>query len=102
MTAHSILIGLLLTFPWALVSIVTLGTAVAAVQRWLGRFRRSDKARMAGQSVPSQSRRDGGAAGGDAPRICQRPGGRFAAPADPEGRVSGWFGRTRGTPAGDR
>jgi hypothetical protein len=67
-TAHSIVIGLLLTFPWALVGIVTLGTAVTAVQRWLGRFRSPDQARMAGRFIRSQSRRDGGR------QVLMRPG----------------------------
>jgi len=55
MTAHSIVIGLLLTFPWALVGIVTLGTAVTAMSRWLGRSQRPYQARMVGRSIRSQS-----------------------------------------------
>ena len=56
MTAHSIVIGLLLTFPWALVGIITLGTGVTALGRWLARSQRSYQARMAGRSIRSQSR----------------------------------------------
>ena len=56
MTAHSIVIGLLLTFPWALVGIVTLGTAVTALGRWLGRSQGPYQACMGGRSIRSQSR----------------------------------------------
>jgi hypothetical protein len=54
-TAHSIVIGLLLTFPWALVGIVTLGTAVTAMGRWLACFQRPYQASMVGRSIRPQS-----------------------------------------------
>ncbi len=38
-TAYSIVIGVLLAFPWALVGTVFLGAAVSAVGRWLKRHR---------------------------------------------------------------
>ena len=67
MTAHSIVIGLLLTFPWALVGIVTLGTAVTAMGRWLARSQRPYQARMVGQSIRSRSGDRGG-------KVQMRPG----------------------------
>lgn len=35
MSIHSVIVGLLLAFPWALVGVILLGSAAPAVRRWL-------------------------------------------------------------------
>ena len=59
MTAYSIVIGLLLAFPWALVGLTVLGAAPGTVERWLERRRRPQPVRRSGRSKGSQSRTEG-------------------------------------------
>ncbi len=56
MTAYSIVIGVLLAFPWALVGTVFLGAALSAVGRWLKRRRGAHSAHGVEWSTRSRSK----------------------------------------------